>query len=94
MSQDTGTKAKTRVNKVHLLLSGYLDTKGSRIVNVQNKDIVIEGKHVLSDHRPMTVSIDWPRIQQDMSNTIMESNLYVNVSVPLDPLEPAWGIVQ
>jgi hypothetical protein len=83
------------VDRCAALAMGYLDTKGSRIVNVQKEDIVIEGKHVLSDHRPVTVSIDWPRIQHDnMSNTTMDSNLYFNVSMPLDPLEPAWGIVQ
>lgn len=71
------------------LAMGYLDTKGSRIMKVHKEDLIIEGKLVLSDHRPVTVTIDWPRIL----NVNGSSSLYGNVTMPLDPLEPAWGIV-
>eukprot|EP00956_Cyclotella_meneghiniana_P021012 scaffold37692_cov60-Cyclotella_meneghiniana.AAC.8 len=82
----------TQTNRCTALAMGYLDTKGTRIVNVQKEDIVIEGKQVLSDHRPVTVSIHWPSVRKSLNETF-ESDLYVNVSMPLDPLESPWGIV-
>ena len=81
------------------LALGYLDTKGTRIVNVKRHNIVIEGKTVLSDHRPVTARIVWPVINSgsessDWNETFAKSDLYINATIPLDPLEPAWGIIQ
>ena len=60
-------------------------------MNVKRDDILIEGKTVLSDHRPVTAEILWPRV---IANETFDSDLYINVTMPLDPLEPAWGIVE
>ncbi|KAL7516690.1 hypothetical protein ACHAWX_001679 [Stephanocyclus meneghinianus] len=82
-----------KMDRCAALAMGYLDTKGSRILNVQSDHIIIEGRQVLSDHRPVTATIAWPRMNT-MSNETLESDLYINATLPLDPLEPAWGIVQ
>ena len=96
-SQSTQSSAVMN-RKCPALAMGYLDTKGTRILQVQKEDIVIEGTHVLSDHRPVTVSIDWPRIRnvtlKKNDSSLEVGDLYVNATLPLDPLEPAWGIVQ
>jgi len=79
-------------NKCAALALGYLDTKGTRIVCVRCDDIELEGSTVLSDHRPVTAKIAWPRTT-DQVKEILSSDIYLNVTRPLDPLEPAWGIV-
>jgi endonuclease/exonuclease/phosphatase family metal-dependent hydrolase len=83
--------SSTKKERCAALAFGYLDEKGSRIVNVKRDDILIEGKTVLSDHRPVTAEILWPRV---IANETFDSDLYINVTMPLDPLEPAWGIVE
>lgn len=72
---------------------GYLDDKGTRILNVRRSNIQIEGSTVLSDHRPVTAKIAWPRISKTNKKETL-SDLYVNATMPLDPLQPAWGIVE
>ena len=77
------------------LALGYLDTKGTRVLNVRRGDNVIEGSvGILSDHRPVSATIEWPRMNDDMLSETFKSDMYQNVTMPLDPLEPAWGIVQ
>ncbi|KAL7507757.1 hypothetical protein ACHAXN_009040, partial [Cyclotella atomus] len=88
--QSTTTGIQTN-NRCAALAMGYLDTKGSRILNVQKENLMIEGKQVLSDHRPVTVSIDWPRVVVESDASGGCNN---NFTMPLDPLEPAWGVVQ
>ncbi|KAL3797728.1 hypothetical protein HJC23_000273 [Cyclotella cryptica] len=83
----------SKMDRCAALAMGYLDTKGSRILHVQSDHIMIEGRQVLSDHRPVTATIEWPRMNT-MSNETFQSDLYINTTMPLDPLEPAWGIVQ
>lgn len=73
------------------LALGYLDTQGTRILAVQRDKILISGSAVLSDHRPVTAKIEWPRVKKTDEKL---SDMYINVTMPLDPLEPAWGIVQ
>ena len=75
------------------LALGFLDTKGTRILNVRRGNIHLEGSTVLSDHRPVTAKIAWPRLTEPRKE-ILSSDMYVNVTRPLDPLEPAWGIVE
>lgn len=95
VSEITNNYCPTDYNSINhrcaALALGYLDTKGTRILNVHRDDILIEGRTVLSDHRPVTATIAWPRI--DSLKETSDSDLYVNVTMPLDPLEPAWGIV-
>jgi len=57
--------------------------------------MIIETRQVLSDQRPVTATIAWPRMNP-MLNESFESDLYINFTIPLnlDPLKPAWGIVQ
>lgn len=83
---------KQKKGKCAALALGYLDTKGTRIVCVRCDDIELEGSAVLSDHRPVTAKIAWPRTM-DQVKEVLSSNIYLNVTRPLDPLEPAWGIV-
>ena len=83
---------KQKKDKCAALALGYLDTKGTRIVCVRCDDIELEGSAVLSDHRPVTAKIAWPRAT-DQVKEILSSDIYLNVTRPLDPLEPAWGIV-
>ena len=73
------------------LALGYLDTQGTRILAVQRDKILISGSAVLSDHRPVTAKIEWPRLKKTDEKL---SDMYTNVTMPLDPLEPAWGIIQ
>ncbi|KAL7440222.1 hypothetical protein ACHAXM_007027 [Skeletonema potamos] len=86
---DYGQRVKRE--RCSALALGYLDTQGTRILAVQRDKIVIEGSAVLSDHRPVTAKIAWPRLKKADEKL---SDIYVNVTMPLDPLEPAWGIVQ
>jgi len=76
------------------LALGFLDAKGTRILNVRTDNIHLEGSTVLSDHRPVTAKIAWPRLTTKPSKEILCPDLYVNVTMPLDPLQPAWGIVE
>eukprot|EP00581_Thalassiosira_minuscula_P013838 CAMPEP_0183734922 /NCGR_PEP_ID=MMETSP0737-20130205/45169_1 /TAXON_ID=385413 /ORGANISM="Thalassiosira miniscula, Strain CCMP1093" /LENGTH=393 /DNA_ID=CAMNT_0025968541 /DNA_START=145 /DNA_END=1326 /DNA_ORIENTATION=+ len=76
------------------LALGFLDAKGTRILNVRRGNIHLEGSTVLSDHRPVTAKIAWPRCATiKPKKEVLTSSIYVNVTRPLDPLEPAWGIV-
>jgi endonuclease/exonuclease/phosphatase family metal-dependent hydrolase len=88
-----GLQMTPNADRCAALAMGYLDDRGSRILNVHKEDIVIEGRQVLSDHRPVTANIHWPRIST-LTNETLKADLYINVTMPLDPLEPAWGIVQ
>ena len=74
------------------LAMGYLDSKGTRILNVRSDNIQLEGRSVLSDHRPVTAKIAWPRSNKPWKE-VLSSELYANATWPLDPLEPAWGII-
>ena len=80
-------------NRSAALALGFLDTKGTRILNVRRGNIHLEGSTVLSDHRPVTAKIAWPRTTEPMKE-ILSSDIYMNATMPLDPLEPAWGIVE
>lgn len=44
----------------YALALGFLDTKGTRVLNVDRGNINLEGHAVLSDHRPVTAKIAWP----------------------------------
>lgn len=75
------------------LAFGFLDAKGTRILSVRRGNIHLEGSTVLSDHRPVTAKIAWPRRPRPKMKEVLSSAIYMNVTRPLDPLEPAWGIV-
>ena len=85
-------QARAKQERCSALALGYLDTQGTRILAVQRDKIVIEGSAVLSDHRPVTAKIAWPKLKKITKERLPD--LYVNVTMPLDPLEPVWGIVQ
>lgn len=91
----------------YALALGFLDTRGTRVLNVQRGNIHLEGQAVLSDHRPVTAKIVWPlpprmnrtKTTTTISDAMMSSrkglplNMYADATIPLDPLEPAWGII-
>ncbi len=90
-NQENGQRS-TKQERCSALALGYLDTQGTRILAVQRDKITISGAAVLSDHRPVTAKIEWPRLKKKTDEKL--SDMYVNVTMPLDPLEPAWGFVQ
>ena len=79
-------------NRCAALALGYLDSKGTRVLNVRSDNINLEGRSVLSDHRPVTAKIVWPQNTKPRKETLT-SDLYANATLPLDPLEPVWGII-
>ena len=91
-SKENDDGQRVKPERCSALALGYLDTQGTRILNVQRDKIVIDGSAVLSDHRPVTAKIAWPRLKKEADEKL--SDMYVNATMPLDPLEPAWGIVQ
>ncbi|KAL7536763.1 hypothetical protein ACHAXR_007381 [Thalassiosira sp. AJA248-18] len=90
---NSAEQTQTKQDRCAALALGYLDEKGTRILNVRLGNIQLEGRTVLSDHRPVTAKIAWPRIATSNKKEIL-SDLYMNCTLPLDPLEPAWGIVE
>ncbi|KAL9189668.1 hypothetical protein ACHAXT_009343 [Thalassiosira profunda] len=88
-SRDDRNKRSKR-NRCAALSLGYLDTKGTRILSVRRGNIQLEGSMVLSDHRPITAKIAWPRTSVPKERL---PSMYINATLPLDPLEPAWGII-
>ena len=82
---------QTKQERCSALALGYLDTEGTRILGVQRDKIVIDGSAVLSDHRPVTAKIAWPKLNREGEKL---PDMYANVTMPLDPLEPAWGVVE
>ncbi|KAL7527158.1 hypothetical protein ACHAWF_002060 [Thalassiosira exigua] len=83
-----------RTERCAALSLGYLDAKGTRVLGVRRGDLALEGRAVLSDHRPVTAKVAWPRAPAGPGGTEERlSEVYSNATMPLDPLEPAWGIV-
>ncbi|KAL7484345.1 hypothetical protein ACHAW6_009984 [Cyclotella cf. meneghiniana] len=64
---------------------GYIDTIGTQIINVQSADIRIKGRGVLSDHRPVTATLRWPKFRSvgHLSDPFV---YFSNSTMPLDPL--------
>ncbi|KAL3788729.1 hypothetical protein HJC23_012285 [Cyclotella cryptica] len=64
---------------------GYIDTIGTQIINVQSADIRIKGRGVLSDHRPVTATLRWPKFRSvgHLSDPFVN---FSNSTMPLDPL--------
>jgi len=91
-NKENGQRSSAKQERCSALALGYLDTQGTRILAVQRDKIMISGSAVLSDHRPVTAKIEWPRLKKKADEKL--SDMYVNVTMPLDPLEPAWGFVQ
>ena len=83
----------------HLQL-GYLDDKGTRIMDCRRGKCELEGESLISDHRPVIATLEWPdnNLNGISNNNIMYDNNDSSSSgdeglyVPLDPLEPPWGI--
>ncbi|KAL3788553.1 hypothetical protein ACHAW5_009399 [Stephanodiscus triporus] len=76
------------------LALGFLDARGTRILGVRRGDIHLDGRAVLSDHRPVTARIAWPgRTDGSKGREVLSSDIYINATMPLDPLEPAWGMI-
>ena len=82
------------------LALGFLDERGTRVLGVRRGNIHLEGSAVLSDHRPVTARIDWPTMSEldgkkgPRRREVLNSDMYMNATMPLDPLEPAWGIIE
>jgi len=77
------------------LALGFLDARGTRILGVRREYIHLDGSGVLSDHRPVTARIAWPGGGggSKKGREVLSSDMYLNATMPLDPLEPAWGII-
>lgn len=66
------------------LRQGYLDTEGTRIIDCHRGHLAFDGHSVISDHRPVTATLEWP----------CELGLFADgadispTNAPLDPLEP------
>ena len=77
------------------LALGFLDARGTRILGVRREYIHLDGSGVLSDHRPVTARIAWPgrADRSKKGREVLSSDMYLNATMPLDPLEPAWGII-
>jgi len=83
------------------LRMGYLDDIGTQVVDCQRGELAIQGKSLLSDHRPVTATLHWPhlvpRIQTDDADTSSfqkgdkTSSNQSEVYLPLDPLQSPWG---
>lgn len=43
-----------------LLRMGYFDGIGTRLLGCRKRKICLEGESILSDHRPVTASFEWP----------------------------------
>ena len=91
-SNSVSSSSGDDINRCSALALGYLDTKGTRILHVRSDNIQLEGRSVLSDHRPVTAKIAWPRSTKPRKE-VLSSELYANATWPLDPLEPVWGII-
>ena len=89
---NTASTLRSKQERCAALAMGYLDDKGTRILNVRASNILLEGRSVLSDHRPVTAKVAWPRLASKPSVEVLP-DIYMNCTLPLDPLEPAWGIV-
>ena len=64
---------------------GYIDMSGTQIINVRPADIRIRGHGVISDHKPVTATLRWPKFR----SVGLLSDPFVNFSnatMPLDPL--------
>jgi hypothetical protein len=78
----------------YALALGFLDTKGTRVLNVERGNIHLEGQAVLSDHRPVTAKIAWPPPPKTHTTKAGHDftsweDMYADATMPLDPLEPA-----
>lgn len=64
---------------------GYIDTRGTKILDVRSDNIKIKGRGVLSDHRPVTATLRWPKFRSfcRSSDPFVQ---YSNSTMPLDPL--------
>lgn len=62
----------------YALALGLLDTRGTRILNVERGNIHLEGKAVLSDHRPVTAKIVWPPPPSSKMNTAKVGNNFTS----------------
>ena len=64
---------------------GYIDTIGTQITHVKSGDIKIKGRGVLSDHKPVTAVLRWPKFRSvgHLSDPFVH---FSNSTLPLDPL--------
>ena len=64
---------------------GCIDTIGTEIINVRSGDIRIKGRYVISDHRPVTATLRWPKFRSSgqLSDPFVG---FSNSTMPLDPL--------
>mmetsp|Transcript_28704 Transcript_28704/g.65316 ORF Transcript_28704/g.65316 Transcript_28704/m.65316 type:complete len:384 (-) Transcript_28704:59-1210(-) len=61
---------------------GYLDGKGTRIESVRRGNILLEGRSILSDHRPVTAKVAWPSGDLGKGTGELDIDLYINVTCP------------
>jgi endonuclease/exonuclease/phosphatase family metal-dependent hydrolase len=64
---------------------GCIDTRGTQVINIRREDIRIKGRGVLSDHRPVTATLRWPKFRSvgELSDPFVN---FSNSTMPLDPL--------
>ena len=61
---------------------GYLDGKGTRIESVRRGNILLEGKSILSDHRPVTAKVAWPSGDLGEVTGELDIDLHINATCP------------
>jgi len=82
----------------HLRNLGYLP-KGVQVLNTRRQYLKLDGESIISDHRPVTAELKWPRkreknnlLNREKNNLIegMEFMMVNTTDIPLDPLQPPW----
>lgn len=82
----TSTSRKTlSIGYQDPLSLGCIDTVGTEVVTVRSEDIRIKGHGVLSDHKPVTAVLRWPKFRSvgQLSDPYIS---FSNSTMPLDPL--------
>ena len=81
----SGRKKALSIGYQDPLSLGCIDTIGTQVVNVKSANIKIKGQDVLSDHKPVTVTLHWPKFRAvgQLSDPYVT---FSNSTMPLDPL--------
>jgi len=84
-----GSSYLNKRDEVPYSRAGYLDDQGTRISDCSKKNLILLGQLVISDHRPVTATLEWPKPEID---PLVNGDLYF-MNLPWSPFEPPWGDV-